>query len=148
MHESEWRDWVRQYLRGLEAQIAALRSLEARIAGLERKRLGYEARLRVGRPWEAEGESISVGTEGGSRWAHHDRVVRLAGRRRSSRHPALFEALAQIRPRYGRCCIQTKRRWRGRPVVLAAPRAPFYGSAGVELEMVGNACLARPQELQ
>jgi hypothetical protein len=60
MHESEWRDWVRQYLRGLEAQIAALRSLEARVAGLEGKRLGYEARLRVGRPWEAEGESISV----------------------------------------------------------------------------------------
>ena len=37
MHESEWRDWVRQYLGGLEAQIAALRSLETRVAALERK---------------------------------------------------------------------------------------------------------------
>ena len=60
MHESEWRDWVRQYLRGLEAQIAALRKLEARVAGLEGKRLGYEARLRVGRPWDAEGISRSA----------------------------------------------------------------------------------------
>jgi hypothetical protein len=60
MHESEWRDWVRQYLRGLEAQIAALRGLEARVAGLEGKRLGYEPRLRVGRPCEAEGMSRSA----------------------------------------------------------------------------------------
>ena len=59
MHEIEWRDWVRQYLGGLEAQIAALRSLEARIGELEGKRLGYE-RLRVGRPWEAEGISRSA----------------------------------------------------------------------------------------
>jgi hypothetical protein len=57
MHESEWRDWVRQYLRGLEAQIAALRNLETRVGALEGKRRGYEARLRVGRPWEAEGIS-------------------------------------------------------------------------------------------
>ena len=60
MHEIEWRDWVRQYLRGLEAQIAALRILEARVAGLEGRRPGYEARLRVGRPWEAEGISRSA----------------------------------------------------------------------------------------
>ena len=38
MHESEWRDWVRQYLRGLEAQIAAVRGLETRVDALERKR--------------------------------------------------------------------------------------------------------------
>jgi hypothetical protein len=37
MHESEWRDWVRQYLRGLEAQIAAVRSLETGVAALEGK---------------------------------------------------------------------------------------------------------------
>ena len=60
MHEIEWRDWVRQYLGGLEAQIAALRSLETRVAALEGKRRGYEARLRVGRPWEAEGISRSA----------------------------------------------------------------------------------------
>jgi hypothetical protein len=35
MHESDWRGWVRQYLRELEAQIAALRNLEARVAGLK-----------------------------------------------------------------------------------------------------------------
>ena len=60
MHEIEWRDWVRQYLGGLEAQIAALRSLETRVAALETsgvdcptvgKRRGYEVRLRVGQPW-------------------------------------------------------------------------------------------------
>jgi hypothetical protein len=28
MHEIEWRDFVRLYVRGLEAQIAALRGLE------------------------------------------------------------------------------------------------------------------------
>jgi hypothetical protein len=44
----------------LEAQIAALRSLEARVAGLEGKRLEYEARLRVGRPWEVEEISRSA----------------------------------------------------------------------------------------
>jgi hypothetical protein len=60
MHESEWRDWVRQYLRGLEAQIAGLRSLETRIAALEGKRRSNDARLRVGRPWEAEGVSRSA----------------------------------------------------------------------------------------
>jgi hypothetical protein len=60
MHEIEWRDWVRQYLGGLEAQIAAVRSLEARVAVLEGKRRGYEASLRVGRPWEAEGISRSA----------------------------------------------------------------------------------------
>jgi hypothetical protein len=60
MQESEWRDWVRQYLRGLEAQIAAFRSLETRVAALEGKRRGYEVRLRVGRPWEAEGISRSA----------------------------------------------------------------------------------------
>jgi hypothetical protein len=54
MHESEWRDWVRQYLRGLEAQIAAVRGLETRVAALEAKRREREVRLRVGRPWEAE----------------------------------------------------------------------------------------------
>ena len=60
MHEIEWRDWVRQYLGGLEAQIAALRSLETRVAALEGKRRGYEVRLRVGQPWEAEGISRSA----------------------------------------------------------------------------------------
>jgi hypothetical protein len=60
MHEIEWRDWVRQYLGGLEAQIAALRSLETRIVALEGKRHANEARLRVGRPWEAEGISRSA----------------------------------------------------------------------------------------
>jgi hypothetical protein len=59
MHESEWRDWVRQYLRGLEAQIAALRNLEMRIGELEGKKRKAEARLRVGRRWEAEGISRS-----------------------------------------------------------------------------------------
>jgi hypothetical protein len=53
MRESEWRDWVRQYLGGLEAQIAAFRSLETRVDALERKRREHEVRLRVGRPWEA-----------------------------------------------------------------------------------------------
>ena len=60
MHESEWRDWVRQYLGGLEAQIAAVRGLETRVAALERTRREHEARLRVGRPWEAEGLSRSA----------------------------------------------------------------------------------------
>ena len=60
MHESEWRDWVRQYLRGLEAQIAAVRGLEPRVDALERKRREHEVRLRVGRPWEAEGISRSA----------------------------------------------------------------------------------------
>jgi hypothetical protein len=60
MHESEWRDWVRQYLGGLEAQIAALRNLETRIGELEGKRREAEASLRVGRPWEAEGISRSA----------------------------------------------------------------------------------------
>jgi hypothetical protein len=60
MHESEWRDWVRQFLRGLEAQIAALRNFETRIAALEGKQRANEARLRVGRPWEAEGISRSA----------------------------------------------------------------------------------------
>jgi hypothetical protein len=60
MHEIEWRDWVRQYLGGLEAQIAALRSLETRVAALEGKRREAEARRRVGRPWEAEGISRST----------------------------------------------------------------------------------------
>jgi hypothetical protein len=60
MHESEWRDWVRQYLGGLEAQIAAFRSLETRIVALEGKRRANEARLRVGRPWDAEGISRSA----------------------------------------------------------------------------------------
>ena len=55
MHEIESRDWVRQYLGGLEAQIAALRSLETRVAALEGKWREAEARRRVGRPWEAEG---------------------------------------------------------------------------------------------
>jgi hypothetical protein len=36
----------------------------------------------------------------------------------------------------------------GRSVVLVAPRAPFCGSAGVELQVVGDANLPRPQELQ
>jgi hypothetical protein len=57
MHEIEWRDWVRQYLRGLEAQIAAVQGLETRIVALEGKRHEAEARRRVGRPWEAEGIS-------------------------------------------------------------------------------------------
>jgi hypothetical protein len=60
MHESEWRDWVRQNLRGLEAQIAAVRGLETRIDALEAKRRENEVRLRVGRPWEAEGISRSA----------------------------------------------------------------------------------------
>ena len=60
MHESEWRDWVRQNLRGLEAQIAALRGLETRAVALEAKRREHEVRLRVGRPWEAEGISRSA----------------------------------------------------------------------------------------
>jgi hypothetical protein len=60
MHESEWLDWVRQYLRGLEAQIATVRGLETRVVALEAKRREHEARLRVGRPWEAEGISRSV----------------------------------------------------------------------------------------
>ena len=60
MHEIEWRDWVRQYLGGLEAQIAAFRSLETRVAALEGKRRANEARRRVGRPWEAEGISRSA----------------------------------------------------------------------------------------
>ena len=67
MHESEWRDWVRQYLRGLEAQIAAFRSLETRVAALEGKRREAQARRRVGRPWEAVGISHRRGTAGGSR---------------------------------------------------------------------------------
>ena len=60
MHEIEWRDWVRQYLGGLEVQIAAFRSLETRVAALEGKRRANEARRRVGRPWEAEGISRSA----------------------------------------------------------------------------------------
>jgi hypothetical protein len=60
MHEIEWRDWLRQYLGGLEGQIAALRGLEARVAALEGKRLEAEPKLRVGRPWEAEGVSRSA----------------------------------------------------------------------------------------
>jgi hypothetical protein len=60
MHESEWRDFVRQNLRGLEAQIAALRNLETRIVELEGKRRVDEPRLRVARPWEAEGISRSA----------------------------------------------------------------------------------------
>jgi hypothetical protein len=59
MHESEWQDWVRQYLRGLEAQIATLRGLETRVNALEGKQHEHEVRLRVGRPWEAEGISRS-----------------------------------------------------------------------------------------
>jgi hypothetical protein len=59
MHESEWRDWVRQYLRGLETQIAAVRGLEARIDALERKQPEHEVRLRVDRPWDSEGISRS-----------------------------------------------------------------------------------------
>ena len=43
MHESEWRDWVRQYLGGLEAQIAAVRGLETRVDALEEKRREHEA---------------------------------------------------------------------------------------------------------
>ena len=66
MHEIEWRDWVRQYLGGLEVQIAAFRSLETRVAALEEKWGEAEARRRVGRPWEAE-EADRRGTEGGSR---------------------------------------------------------------------------------
>jgi len=60
MHEIEWRDWVRQYLGGLEAQIAAFRGLETWVAALEGKRPGYEVRLRVGQPREAEGMSRSA----------------------------------------------------------------------------------------
>jgi hypothetical protein len=60
MHESEWRGWVRQYLGGLEAQIAAVRGLETRVAALEGKRRANEAKLRVGRPWEAQGISRST----------------------------------------------------------------------------------------
>jgi hypothetical protein len=60
MHESEWRDWVRQYLGGLEAQIAAFRSLEIRVAALEGKRREAEARQRLGQPWAAEGISRSA----------------------------------------------------------------------------------------
>ena len=60
MHESERRDWVRQYLRGWEAQIAAVRVLETRVDALERKRREREVRLRVGRPWEAERISRSA----------------------------------------------------------------------------------------
>jgi hypothetical protein len=60
MHESEWRDWVRQYLRGLEVQIAALRGLEARVAALEAKPQANVARVRVGRPWETQGISRSA----------------------------------------------------------------------------------------
>jgi hypothetical protein len=51
MHEIEWRDWVTQYLGGLEVQIAVLRSLETRVAALEGKRRGYEARLRKPPGW-------------------------------------------------------------------------------------------------
>jgi hypothetical protein len=54
MHEIEWRDWVRQYLGGLEAQIATFRSLETRVAALEGKRREAETRRRVGRPWPRE----------------------------------------------------------------------------------------------
>ena len=54
MDEVEWRDFVRQYLRGLEAQIAALRGLEARVAALEVQRRAYERRPRVGRPWACQ----------------------------------------------------------------------------------------------
>ena len=46
MHEIEWRDWVRQYLGGLEAQIAALRSSETRVAALEGKWREADARRR------------------------------------------------------------------------------------------------------
>jgi hypothetical protein len=60
MYESEWRDWVRQYLRGLEAQIAAVRGLEIRVDALERTPREHEVRMRVGRPWEAEGISRSA----------------------------------------------------------------------------------------
>jgi hypothetical protein len=60
MHESEWRDSVRQYLRGLEAQIAAVRGLETRVDALERGRGEHEVRLRIGRPWETEGISRSA----------------------------------------------------------------------------------------
>jgi hypothetical protein len=60
MHESDWRDWVRQYLRGLEVQIVAVRGLEARVDTLERKQPEHEVRLRVGRPWETEGISRSA----------------------------------------------------------------------------------------
>jgi hypothetical protein len=60
MHESEWQDWVRQYLRGLEAQIAAVRALETRVDALERKRRERQVGLRVGRPWEAERISRSA----------------------------------------------------------------------------------------
>jgi hypothetical protein len=60
MHESEWRDWVRQYLGGLETQIAALRNLETRIGVLEGKRREAEMKPRVGRPWVAEGISRSA----------------------------------------------------------------------------------------
>jgi hypothetical protein len=58
MHESEWRDWVRQYLGGLEAQVAALRGLETRVDALEAKRREHEA-----------------STEGGNRRAVRDRAV-------------------------------------------------------------------------
>jgi hypothetical protein len=67
MHEIEWRDWVRQYLGGLEAQTAAFRNLETRVSALEGKWREAEARRRVARPWEDEGISRSAGTEGGSR---------------------------------------------------------------------------------
>ena len=60
MHEIERRDWVRQYLGGLEAQIAAFRSLETRVAALEAKWREAEARRRAGQPWEAEGISRSA----------------------------------------------------------------------------------------
>jgi hypothetical protein len=60
MHESEWRDWVRQYLRGLEVQIAAVRGLETRVDALEAKRRELKVRVRIGRPWEAKGISRSA----------------------------------------------------------------------------------------
>jgi L-iditol 2-dehydrogenase len=44
----------------LEAQIAAFRSLETRVAALEGEWREAEARGRVGRPWEAEGISRSA----------------------------------------------------------------------------------------
>jgi hypothetical protein len=58
--QSEWRDRVRQYLRGLEAQIVALRSLEARVAGLERTAVGRRGDKPIGVVPKTEIGGLSV----------------------------------------------------------------------------------------
>ena len=70
MHESEWRDWVRQYLGGLETQIAAITKFGGEGRWVRREAARDRGEVRVGRRWDAEAISRSAwyrsGKSGGS----------------------------------------------------------------------------------